>query len=183
MKNLPSNYTLIYSSKQISDAITRIGEQITIWAEKVTLDTKNDLLTVPVLRGGLFFFADLVRTIKISVDVAPSHASAYNSIENTLAADQFKFSLDELNLTNRSVLIVDDISDSGTTLSKLSEQILLRGALEVKSAVLINRKKNPLIQSPDWSCFTHLGDEWLVGYGMDDSDRWRNLDSVYAKNK
>lgn len=177
----PKEYFLIYSAEQIAEQVAKIGDLITTWAEQVRKNKGLDILTIPVLRGGLFFFADLVRKIKTSVEVVPGQATSYDPNTNSLSEDNFGFILSDINLSSRSVLLVDDICDSGTTLKKIIDQILSLGAEEVRSAVLINRKTESPKLTPDWNCFIHHGKEWLVGYGMDDGNKWRNLDGVYGK--
>jgi hypoxanthine-guanine phosphoribosyltransferase len=74
---------------------------------------------------------------------------------------------------------MDDICDSGRTLAVLSEKLQLAGAAEVVSAVLIYRKALSVMHEPRWKGFVYDGPEWFVGYGMEDSGRWRNMTSVY----
>ena len=61
----------------------------------------------------------------------------------------------------------------------MSERLLERGAREVRSAVLIRRLINDPAYTPTWSAFDYGGEEWFVGYGMEDGERWRNLPGVY----
>jgi len=79
----------------------------------------------------------------------------------------------------RSVLVVDDICDSGRSLAVLSAALKEAGAREVRAAVLVTRKVESQAYSPEWSGFDYSGKEWIVGYGMDDSERWRNLPGVF----
>ena len=83
----------------------------------------------------------------------------------------------------RSVLLVDDVCDSGRTSAELTQRFIKLGAREVRSAVLIKRILPHETFNPDWIGFEYNGPEWFVGYGMDDCDRWRNLGSIYIIQK
>lgn len=176
---VPKNYKKIYSAKKITDTCRRIGADITKWALEIKNDQSQDLLCVPVLRGGLFFFADLVRYVKCSVDIAPVRTWGYEIKSVNQQSLELRIDLGDINIRNRTVLIVDDLCDSGKTMQELKKIFLQHDAKEVKSAVLIQRNKSQNIIKPDWIGFEYAGEEWFVGYGMDDCDRWRNLKDIY----
>lgn len=176
---LPANFKTLYSDEQIANAVKRIGTEINVWAENIWKQSHTDLLTIPVLRGGIFFFADLVRQIQASVELAPARAIAYVDGQNEAQTTQVKINIDGVPAKGRSVLLVDEICDSGRTLKILSQTLLGAGAVEVKSAVLVKRIIDKETFNPDWVGFEYRGPEWLVGYGMDDNNRWRNLSSIY----
>jgi hypoxanthine phosphoribosyltransferase len=134
-----------------------------------------------VLRGGVFFFADLVRALPVSVDVAPIQAQAYEKLQNGVQTPSIRVSYEGLELRGRSVLVVDDICDSGRTLEQLERLLLERGAREVRTAVLVRRLLATPTFVPCWVGLEYRGDDWLIGYGMDDRERWRNLPGVYRK--
>ena len=177
---LPQNYDLIYSPSDIASGVSRIGGEINSWALSMASATGADIYAVPVLRGGLFFFADLVRELRVSVEVAEVRAWAYLEACNEKQREKVEVQMERLELKGRGVLIVDDICDSGRTLATLSRQLISHGAREVRTVVLIRRDINDPGQfQPDWSCFEFAGREWLVGYGMDDRGAYRNLPAVY----
>ncbi len=176
---LPKNFQLQFSTKDISGAVERLGADISDWAHAVWEDSHTDIVAVPILRGGIFFFADLVRSVKHSMEIAPAKAWAYDVETNTLLENGVQVDIDTIPIKGRVILLVDDICDSGNTLRALKEAFLKRGAREVRSAVLIHRKVDPEIFRPDWIGFEHEGAEWFVGYGMDDCDRFRNLPDIH----
>ena len=173
-----NKYRKLYSREQIAQASQEIGAQITQWAAEVLKQTNQQVLTVPVLRGGLFFFADLVREVGCSVEIAPLSLQAYKKGQN-VANDQLQMEFEPGIFKDRSVLLVDDICDSGRSLKVLTERIVSEGALEVRTAVLIHREQRPEIFTPDWVGMQYSGEEWFVGYGMDDCDFYRNSPDVY----
>jgi hypoxanthine phosphoribosyltransferase len=179
---IPAHFKLVYSAAEIADACRKLGQAITPWAETVSASSGQDLIAVPILRGGLFFFADLVRAIQTSVEVAPLQTSFYEEGQNNiLRSDGGSLPVSVSHFHNRSVLLVDDICDSGQTLSALRPHLLSAGAREVRAAVLVRRLPSALLSfQPEWTGFDYHGSEWFVGYGMEDSGRWRNLPDVYA---
>ena len=179
---LPSHYTLTYSAADIAGACQRMGSEISKWAKDLRDSDQNEatLLTIPILRGGLFLYADLVRSIDCSVELVTATASSYDVSSNVQrAGGQFRSNFETIDLTKRSVLLVDDICDSGKTLAQLKKDFLARGATEVRTAVLIRRVVPQAPHIPDYVGFVFNGPEWFVGYGMDDKGEYRNLGAVY----
>jgi hypoxanthine phosphoribosyltransferase len=175
---IPPNFRMLYTTAQIERQVMRLGREISVWADQVWKNSSQDLLTIPVLRGGIFFFADLVRNVGHSVEIAPIRTWAYHNDQN-VKRDEFRANMEGVDAKGRSVLLVDDICDSGRTLKKLSEAFLAAGATEVKSATLIKRLLKEPTFHPEWVGFDYDGPEWFVGYGMEDCDRWRNLADIY----
>ena len=92
MSHIPKNFSLMYSAAQIAEKTREMAEPITAWALKTEQSTGNDVVAVPILRGGLFFFADLVREIKTSVEVVPMRTAVYEDGINQSKSTQ-EFSL------------------------------------------------------------------------------------------
>lgn len=180
---LPPHFKELYSGSQIDAAVKRLGKEIGSWASEVWARSHTDILAIPVLRGGIFFFADLVREVTHSVEIAPARAWAYQHGENAVMTSEVGINIDEIPARGRSLLVVDDICDSGRTLQALREALMRAGAYEVRSAVLIKRALPGETFGPDWVAFNYSGAEWFVGYGMDDADRWRNLPAAYVMQK
>lgn len=176
---IPANFQLIYSQEQIAQSIARLGKEIQKWAKEIWDDSHTDIVTVPVLRGGIFFFADLVRAVDYSIEISPVKTWGYVNAVNAEKLDKVKIDMSGVPAKGRRVLLIDDICDSGRTLASLKEEFLAAGALEVRSAVLIKRETEEQTFDPEYVAFNYEGPEWFVGYGMEDSERWRNLRSVY----
>jgi hypoxanthine phosphoribosyltransferase len=136
-------------------------------------------LAIPVLRGGIFFFADLVRAINASVEIAPVRTEAYEAELNGQPRNEVQIYAEKLAVKGRVVLVVDDVCDSGRTLEELEKALMARGAREVRTVVLVRRLLDHPTFVPCWTGFQYEGPEWFVGYGMDDVERWRNLPGVY----
>lgn len=177
----PSSYELVFSAEAIAARVHELGQEIAHWWRSKRSSLTDDLVALPVLRGGVFFFADLVRALPVSVDVAPIQAQAYERLQNGVQTPTIRVDYEGINLRGRSVLVVDDICDSGRTLEQLERLLLERGAREVRTAVLVRRLLSTPTFVPCWVGLEYRGDDWLIGYGMDDGERWRNLSGVYRK--
>ena len=176
---LPAHLTKIYTAEQIAAKVAELGASITNWAESLKPAHERGLLAIPILRGGMFFFTDLVRKVRPSVEIAPLRVWAYQNDKFATQRDQLKLNVNDLDVQGRHVLLVDDICDSGRTLHTASEALRQRGATAVKSAVVIKRKLPQPTFEPDWVAFDFDGAEWFVGYGMEDRDLWSNLPDIY----
>jgi hypoxanthine phosphoribosyltransferase len=177
--HIPPHFTMIFSPEQISLRTEELGRAISPWAVEVSQTTGQDVVAVAVLRGGIFFFADLVRAISTSVEVAPVKTVGYDP-KNNKGLDTVSVIADSLEVKGRHILLVDDICDSGRTFERLVPLLLERGAEEVRSTVLVRKILPHKTFLPDWVGFEFTGDDWLVGFGMDDKERWRNLPAVYG---
>lgn len=178
-QGIPERFELIYSEAQIQDCVSRLGADIQTWVKEAETKTKKDVVCIPIMRGGFYFAADLMRRFTSSVELAPITTSSYSSATNNTPHITVQVDTRSLDVNGRAVLLMDDICDSGRTLAVLCEKLQLAGASEVLSAVLIYRKTSKVMHDPRWKGFTYDGPEWFVGYGMEDSGRWRNLTSVY----
>ncbi len=177
---IPKHFQKIYRREQIAAATAAMGGEIRAWADEVWRTSHTDLLTIPILRGGLFFFADLVREIDRSVEVAPARTWAYEVQKNGVQCVKVRVNLEGVPAVGRSILLVDDICDSGRTLNALVCSLKEIGAQDVRCAVLIRRLIANQEYCPDWTAFEYQGPEWFVGYGMEDANRWSNLPEVYV---
>ncbi|MCB0339143.1 MAG: hypothetical protein KDD53_06045 [Bdellovibrionales bacterium] len=177
---VPGHFQITFTEADIARQIKRVGSEISVWAKKIWDDSHTDVVAVPVLRGGIFFFSDLVRSVTTSVEIAPVKTWGYVEGENEQKLAKVKVESSMVPAKGRRILLIDDICDSGRTLEALSEHFIEAGALEVRSCVLIKRVIEEETFNPTWVCFEYNGPEWFVGYGMEDSGRWRNLPAVYT---
>lgn len=147
--------------------------------EKITADYAEGSLTiVAVLQGGVLFLADLIREIRLplrmdSISVASYHGGTTSS--GTVTFHQSKLP----EVEGRDVLVLDDILDSGRTLSAIVERIRVEcRPRSVKTAVLLSKKVERAVPiEADYSGF-EIGDEFVVGYGLDYRGEYRNLPMI-----
>jgi hypoxanthine phosphoribosyltransferase len=163
----------ILSSNQIRDGVKQLAEKITaIYGERpVTI--------VAILTGSLVLLADLIRQLEMPLRVALIQASRYRTPDEPREGLVISDALLP-NLKDRDVLVIDDIFDTGHTLVEVLAQLLRDEPKSLRSAVLmrkIERSEVPI--QPDIVMFD-IPDEFVVGYGLDYEDRFRNLPFVAA---
>jgi len=163
----PNLETLI-SQEQINERIKELGAQIT-----ADYSGLNPLL-IGVLKGACFFLSDLLRTIDTRVGIEFMAISSYGSSTRTSGEVRIMKDLD-VPIEGRHILVVEDIVDTGLTLSYLLANLESRGAASVKLAALLDkherREKEVKI---DYLGFP-IPDAFVVGYGLDFAERYRNL--------
>lgn len=163
----------ILSTEQIRDGVRQLAERLT------AVYSERPMTIVAILTGSLVLLADLIRQLEMPLRVALIQAARYRT-PNEPRKD-LKIS-DALlpNLKDRDVLVIDDIFDTGHTLVEVLAQLLTHEPASVRSAVLmrkIGRSEVPI--QPDFVMF-EIPDEFVVGYGLDYEDRFRNLPYVAA---
>lgn len=178
--SIPEQFSEVYPAADIQERIASMASEIGEWCRGIWLDSHTDVLVLPVLRGGIFFFADLAKRIDASIEIVPIRAQSYESGNSGVRRGDISIELGQLAVKGRVVMIVDDVCDSGKTLEALEKQLVEMGAREVRSVVLVRRLLDTPSFVPCWVGFQYEGPEWFVGFGMDDNERWRNLPSIYV---
>ncbi len=172
---------ILVSEQELRDINARLGAQI-------TEDFKGkNLLVLGILKGCVFFMTDLVRHINLPLSIDFMSVSSYGS--GTESTGRVKITKDiDIDLAGYDVLIVEDILDSGRTLKYVSEILKTRGANSISIVTLLDKPERRVAQiTPDYvGC--DVPDEFVVGYGLDYDQKYRNLPyigslkrSVYEK--
>lgn len=165
---------LIYSSQAVEDAIIRLSNEISQVLENTAP------VVICVMGGGVVFAGQLLTQLKFPLELDYVHASRY---ENETVGKTLNWkSLPKLDLTDRTVLLVDDILDEGITLKAIHEKCLELGALQVLSAVLIEKKLDHAKPISAEFVGLEVPNKYVFGYGMDVYGWWRNLPAIYALN-
>ncbi|WP_020588351.1 hypoxanthine phosphoribosyltransferase [Desulfobacter curvatus] len=154
-----------------------IEEKIQETGQKITQDYKGlDLVVIGVLKGAFVFLADLVRQITIDLEIDLVGASSY---QNTSSTGQIVFTKQpDLELKGRDILLVEDIVDTGRTITKTVESMQLLNPRSIKICALIDKKERRETQiNVDYSCFCLDG--FIVGYGLDYNEKYRNLPAIF----
>jgi hypoxanthine phosphoribosyltransferase len=129
-----------------------------------------------VMNGALFFLADLLRAVDLETEVSCIRLASYKGVESSGLMRGLHL-LDD-SLAGRHVLIIDDILDTGLTLSALSRRVKELGAADVKSCVLLEKRRRREISiKADWTGF-RIADEFVIGYGLDYDGRYRGLKQI-----
>ena len=160
---------ILISTEEVNARIQALGEQITQHYQGV-----DELVMVGLLRGSCIFMADLCRQIPLPVRLDFMTASSYGSSTTSNRDVRILKDLDD-EINGKHVLIVEDIIDTGYTLSKVKEILSLRNPASLAICSLLDKPDRREVQVPvDWVGFT-IPDEFVVGYGIDYAQRYRNL--------
>ncbi len=162
---------ILLPEQELAKAVKKLGRQISS-----DYEGKN-LIMVGVLKGSVIFMADLLRAITIPVSIDFMSVSSYGSGVKTSGVVKIIKDLDH-DLSGYDVLIVEDILDSGLTLSYLTNVIRQRNVKSIRVVTLLDKPDRRQVNiKPDYSCFV-VPDKYVVGYGMDYNQKYRNLPYV-----
>ena len=159
---------IMLTEQEVNDRIKKIGEQISKdYAGK-------SVHLVCVLKGGSFFMCELAKRITVPVTLDFMSASSYGSSTKSSGVVKIVKDLDEP-LKDKNVLVVEDIVDSGRTLSYLLKMLGDRGPASVKLCTLLDKPERRVTDvKVDYTGF-EIPEEFVVGYGLDYDQRYRNL--------
>lgn len=171
--------------EKVTDQITKVlvtGEQIDSRVAEMAaeLDSKyrgKDVLLVGVLKGAVMFMADLSRAMQIPVTMDWMAVSSYGSGTQSSGVVRILKDLDA-DVLGRHVLIVEDIIDSGLTLSWLVSNLKARGAASVEIAALLRKPDAAKVEVDVLLVGFDIPNEFVVGYGLDYAERYRSLRGV-----
>lgn len=137
----------------------------------------KDLTLIGILNGSLVFLSDLIRLLPFSLRLDTIGASTYGSSTSPKAETLLLTKL-RVDVEGRDVLLVDDIIDTGRTLRRVVDDIKNCNPRSLKTCVLLDRKSRRSEDiSPDYTGF-EIGDDFVVGYGLDYNNRYRNLPCI-----
>lgn len=134
----------------------------------------EDLLVIGILKGASLFMADLIRKIKLPLEIDYMAVSSYGSSTRSSGVVRILKDL-EADIQGKSLLIVEDIVDTGLTLSYLKNNLLSRKAKSVKIASLLNKPSRRKIDIEIDYVGKEIEDYFVVGYGIDYAEKYRNL--------
>lgn len=158
-----------------------LAQKVNELAQKITQDYRHSnrqLVLLIILKGSMPFATDLMRQIPLPLEVECMKVSSYGA--STKNSGEIKITLDLMRdgLDNLDILIVEDIVDSGRTLARLTQLLRNRGANSVKTVTLLDKPDRREVSfSPDYCGFV-VPNEFVVGYGLDYAEKYRNLPFV-----
>lgn len=164
-----------YRVKDVMISEAEIKERVRKLAEEIERDFNNeDIFMIVVLKGSFVFAADLIREMKSNVNVDFISVSSYSDQTETTGKVKLLKDLDE-DITNRNVVVVEDIIDSGLTLHFLMDHLKMHKPKQIKICTLLDKPERRRINLPvDYVGFV-IPDEFIVGYGIDYAQQYRNL--------
>ena len=165
------NNNVIVSEAEIKEKIAQVGKQI---SEEYA---GKPLLLVSILKGAFIFMADFCRALTIPCEIGFMCAKSYYS--STVSSGEVTITLDlDQDISNFNVIILEDILDTGRTLSLVVENLKQRNPLSLKVITLLDKPSRRLVDfEADISLFT-IPDHFVVGYGLDCDEKYRNLPYV-----
>jgi len=166
---------ILISEEEIKQKVRELGEMITEEYQN------KDLFVIGILKGSIVFLSDLIRSISLPLQIDFMAVSSYGTSTHTSGVVRILKDL-EADIISRDVLIVEDIIDTGLTLSYLKENLLTRNPASLKICTLLDkpsRRRVPL--APDYNGY-EIEDEFVVGYGLDFNENFRNLPYIGVLN-
>ena len=162
---------ILVSAEEIDKITTRIAAQI----DRDYAGADKNLILVCVLKGSIVFMGDLMKKITVPVEIDCIKASSYGAGTVTTGTVNIHLDLVRPDLDKCDLLIIEDIIDSGVTLSYLTKYLKGKGARSVKTCTLLDKPSRRRVEfTPDY-CGTEIPDEFVVGYGLDYNERYRAL--------
>jgi len=164
---------ILFPSSAINDKVSELGNRIT---EDYS---GRDLLLVSVLRGGVIFLTDLARKIDIDLTIDFISISAYHGMhQNSTGIVKITKDLED-SIEGKDLIIVEDIIDTGLTISYLLRNLKSRNPGSIEICTLLDRNVRRIANIKIKYIGFSVGEEYLVGYGLDYKQKYRNLDSIY----
>ena len=159
---------VLLSEEEVDKKICEIAQQISKDYEG------KEVHLVCVLKGGVFFMCELAKRITVPVSMDFMALSSYGNGTESSGKIKIKKELDE-SIEGKDVLVVEDIVDSGRTLSFLIEELQSRNPASLQLCTLLDKPDRRVVDiKADYTCF-EIPDEFVVGYGLDYAQRHRNL--------
>lgn len=178
LQNQLKNADLLYNASQIKDALLAQANQINRFLENVP-ETSKPPVMLPVMNGGLIYAGQLLPLITLPVEIDYIHATRYR---NTTKGHELDWKVyPQSDLSDRLVIVLDDIFDEGHTLEAIVDFCKEKNADKVLTSVLVTKEHNRrgVELAVDFSALS-VPDRYVFGYGMDYKGQLRNLDGIYA---
>lgn len=167
------NRRILFSREKIAAEVKRLGQEI-------SRDYGDqEVMLVGVLKGSFLFIADLIREIESPSVVDFVRLASYGSDTQTSGIIEFRKEL-EMPIRNRDVIIIEDIVDSGYTLECLYNKLLLQQPRSLKICTLIDKRARREVDIEADYVGISMEDGFIIGYGLDHDERYRNLPDIYV---
>lgn len=169
-KRFIKNFHVLHTNEQIRKRIKEVSEEINNYYKAKT----DHIIAICVLKGAVHFYSELMLNIDIDVIYSFVHVSSYSGSEST-GKIRVNYWIDR-SITDEYVLIVEDILDTGSTLSYIIKYLNRHSPKDLKVATLYHKVKKSSIKA-DFVGF-EIDDEFVLGYGLDYNEKFRNLPYV-----
>ena len=161
---------ILFNQEQLESRISQLAQ----WVNETYKDEKEPLIVVGLLKGALPFMMQLIKGFEIKCILDFMIVSSYR--DNFQSTNNVKIILYlDRDITNKNILIVEEIIDTGQTLEKVQNLLLARNPKSLKIVTLLDKKVNRKTNVFPDACGWEIGDEFVIGFGLDLKDRLRNL--------
>lgn len=165
---------VLLDEKQINEVTSKLAAQIT----EDYKDSKKKLVLICILKGSLPFTCDLMRKISLPMELEFMKVSSYGTGTVSTGVLNIHLDIKREDMSDVDFLVVEDIIDSGNTLSRLVKYLSERGANSVKTCTLLDKPSRRQVEfDPDYRG-VEIPDKFVVGYGLDYNENYRNLPFV-----
>ena len=165
---------ILVSKEEIDEITTRLAKEI----DRDYAGEDKRLVLVCVLKGSIVFMGDLMKKITVPVEIDCMKVSSYGAGTVTTGTVNIHLDLVRPDIDKCDLLIIEDIIDSGVTLSYLTKYLMGKGAKSVRTCTLLDKPTRRKIDlKPDY-CGVVIPDEFVIGYGLDYDERYRALPYV-----
>jgi len=163
--------SILFNEAELDAMTTRIAAEI----DRDFANSERRLVMVCILKGAVMFFVDLIRKVRRPLDLEFMKVSSYGAGTSTSGNLAIHLDLKLADLSNTDILLVEDIIDSGRTLSRLTALLRERGAASVHTCTLLDKPCRREVEfEPDYRG-AEIPDHFVVGYGLDYNEQYRDL--------
>lgn len=170
--------SVLFSPEELQAIVARIGKEITEHYQTKGLSKNGKLLVVAVLKGAVVFFSDLIRQIKLPLELAFITASSYGKSTASDGDVSLRMTLDPELCRDADIMVVEDILDTGHTLSRVIAAFEELGAHSVTLCTLLDKPARRIVPIKADFVGAPIPDAFVVGYGLDFSEDYRHLPYV-----
>ena len=165
---------VLVDEKQLDEITTKLAKKI----DDDYFDNSEHVILLAILKGSVVFMGDLMKKLQTPVEIEFMKVSSYGTGTKTTGNINIHLDLQRKNIEECDIIIVEDIIDSGRTLSYLVNYLLNKGARSVKTCALLDKPSRREVEfNPDYSGM-EIPDEFVVGYGLDYDEKYRTLPYV-----
>ena len=166
--------SVLVSEEQIEEITSRIAKQIT----DDYANSNKKLVLICILKGSLMFSCDLMKKISLPLEIDFMKVSSYGARSTSSGIINIHLDIKREDMSEVDFIVIEDIIDSGNTLSHLVKYLAERGANSVKTCTLLDKPSRRQVDFvPDYSGM-EIPDKFVVGYGLDYNEKYRNLPFV-----
>lgn len=163
--------SVLINEKQLDEITSRLARQIC----DDYRNSEKKLVLICILKGSLMFTSELMKKIDLPLELEFMKVSSYGSESKSSGIINIHLDLKREDLSDADFLIIEDIIDSGNTLSHLVDYLTKRGANSVRTCTLLDKPSRRVVNfNPDY-CGVEIPDKFVVGFGLDFAEKYRNL--------